>query len=120
MEYEKITKEELMALPKSQFIERCLAWNEEFNDGKQMDVRDPSKCPVHMWVSYNNAFCLNDLVPNTAVCPVCGLPWCEMCGSHNVVQVSRVTGYLSDVSGWNASKKQEFEDRQRTDVSTFS
>ncbi|MCK4458686.1 MAG: hypothetical protein KAU52_03060 [Methanosarcinales archaeon] len=31
----------------------------------------------------------------------------------NVEQLSRVTGYLQAVSGWNAAKKQELEDRKR-------
>jgi anaerobic ribonucleoside-triphosphate reductase len=32
------------------------------------------------------------------------------------VQVSRVTGYLQDVSGWNAGKRQELKDRMRYSV----
>jgi hypothetical protein len=121
MKYEQITREESMALSKNQFIDRCLAWNEEFNDGKQMDVSDdPSKCPVHLWIRHNNAFCMHDTLPNTVVCEVCGEPCCPDCGTHHCEQLSRVTGYIGAVSGWNASKKQEFEDRQRTDVATFS
>jgi ribonucleoside-triphosphate reductase len=38
---------------------------------------------------------------------------CPNCGSTNVEQLSRVTGYLQAVSGWNAAKKQELEDRKR-------
>ncbi|MEA1984489.1 MAG: anaerobic ribonucleoside-triphosphate reductase [Euryarchaeota archaeon] len=38
---------------------------------------------------------------------------CENCGSSNVEQLSRVTGYIQSVSGWNAAKKQELEDRMR-------
>ncbi len=38
---------------------------------------------------------------------------CENCGSANVEQLSRVTGYIQSVSGWNAAKKQELEDRMR-------
>lgn len=121
MEYKKLEEGELMALSKTQFIDRCLAWNEEFNDGKQMDVRDdPSKCPVHLWVRHHNAFCAHDMLANTSVCEVCGLPCCPDCGTHHVEQISRVTGYMSAVSGWNASKIQEFEDRQRVDVESFS
>jgi anaerobic ribonucleoside-triphosphate reductase len=30
-----------------------------------------------------------------------------------VVQISRVTGYLQEVSGWNAGKQQELKDRAR-------
>ena len=38
---------------------------------------------------------------------------CSNCGSENVEQLSRVTGYLQAVSGWNAAKRQELEDRKR-------
>ncbi len=38
---------------------------------------------------------------------------CENCGSSNIEQLSRVTGYIQSVSGWNAAKKQELEDRMR-------
>jgi len=38
---------------------------------------------------------------------------CPNCGSTDVEQISRVTGYLQAVSGWNAAKKQELEDRKR-------
>jgi anaerobic ribonucleoside-triphosphate reductase len=41
---------------------------------------------------------------------------CPECGSHDVTQISRVTGYLQDVSGWNASKQQELKDRMRYSV----
>ena len=55
--------------------------------------------------------CLGDIHEGTYYCG-CGNPTCP-CGSHDVVQISRVTGYLSDVKGWNAAKKQELIDRQR-------
>ena len=38
---------------------------------------------------------------------------CENCGSSHVEQLSRVTGYIQAVGGWNAAKKQELEDRKR-------
>jgi anaerobic ribonucleoside-triphosphate reductase len=49
-------------------------------------------------------------------CPVCNRPICPTCGDHDVAQVSRVTGYLSDVAGWNNAKKQELKDRNRTKI----
>jgi hypothetical protein len=48
-------------------------------------------------------------------CPICGKPTCP-CGDHDVGVVSRVTGYLSDVGGWNNSKKQELKDRHRVNI----
>lgn len=38
---------------------------------------------------------------------------CEKCGSANLDYISRITGYLSNVSGWNAGKRQELKDRLR-------
>ena len=41
---------------------------------------------------------------------------CENCGSSNVEQIARVTGYMSSVSSWNEGKKQELKDRHRISV----
>jgi anaerobic ribonucleoside-triphosphate reductase len=38
---------------------------------------------------------------------------CEKCGSKNLDYISRITGYLQAVSGWNEGKKQELLDRMR-------
>ena len=38
---------------------------------------------------------------------------CPNCSSESVEHLSRVTGYLQAVSGWNAAKKQELIDRKR-------
>ena len=38
---------------------------------------------------------------------------CPNCGSENVEHLSRVTGYIQAVSGWNNGKKQELKDRMR-------
>jgi len=38
---------------------------------------------------------------------------CPNCGSTNVEHLSRVTGYIQAVGGWNAAKKQELADRMR-------
>jgi anaerobic ribonucleoside-triphosphate reductase len=46
-------------------------------------------------------------------CPICGDPICPECGTHDVTQISRVTGYLQDVNGFNEGKKQELKDRNR-------
>lgn len=48
-----------------------------------------------------------------AYCPLCGEMICPECGTHDVVVISRVTGYLSDVSGWGQGKRAEFKDRTR-------
>jgi len=48
-------------------------------------------------------------------CEKCGKPMCE-CGSHNVQVISRITGYLSSLEGWNEGKRQELKDRNRVTV----
>lgn len=108
------TVEETLSLPKRDFIDRALAWLKEFNNGELLELKNPVKeCPISLWVIHNNRKCNKELVPNTAVCPVCGAPVCPDCMNHNVDVISRVTGYLSTVSGWNESKQQEFKDRKR-------
>ena len=60
--------------------------------------------------------CARDTHAEVILCKSCHDPMCPECGSHDVVGVSRVTGYLSDVSGWRRSKKAEFDDRMRYNV----
>jgi len=62
--------------------------------------------------------CHHEIVAGIAHCKKCGQPVCPTCNGHDVSQVSRVTGYLSDVGGWNNSKKQELKDRTRYDPFT--
>ncbi|OPY54988.1 MAG: anaerobic ribonucleoside triphosphate reductase [Methanosaeta sp. PtaU1.Bin112] len=38
---------------------------------------------------------------------------CPNCGSSDVDHISRITGYLQAVSGWNNAKRQELKDRKR-------
>ena len=106
-----ITPIEFMALSKREVISRCKEWINEFNGGKLMKVNNPMECPIAQWIAYNKKKCSKEMVANTATCSICGSPVCPECGNHNVEQLSRVTGYLSTVSGWNESKKQEFSDR---------
>ena len=56
--------------------------------------------------------CTEDVHAGIMYCELCGKPTCP-CGSEDVGVTSRVTGYLSDVKGWNASKQQELKDRVR-------
>ncbi|OUJ19270.1 Oxygen-sensitive ribonucleoside-triphosphate reductase [Methanonatronarchaeum thermophilum] len=41
---------------------------------------------------------------------------CTNCNSQNIDHISRVTGYLQAVSGWNEAKKQELKDRQKYQI----
>ena len=38
---------------------------------------------------------------------------CPACDSDDVEHISRITGYLQAVSGWNSAKRQELKDRKR-------
>ncbi len=67
-------------------------------------------CPL------DNCACTHDRVSGIAYCPICGKATCPICGSHDVAQISRVTGYLQEVNGWNAGKQQELKDRTRYDA----
>lgn len=109
--------QDFLALPKLEAIRVCLEWNKEGNGGKTIETKTAIDCPIYFWVIHNNAKCNKEMVSNTAVCPLCGRPVCPDCMNHNVDVISRVTGYLSTVSGWNTSKKQEFEDRNRYNLS---
>lgn len=41
---------------------------------------------------------------------------CPKCGSTDVQHLSRITGYLQAVEGWNAGKRQELRDRKRVNI----
>lgn len=43
---------------------------------------------------------------------------CPYCHSADIDYITRVTGYFSRVSGWNAGKRQELKDRFKTDLRT--
>lgn len=68
-------------------------------------------CPAEIKAMSNPA--CKATVSGIAQCPVCGHKCCPVCGRHNVTQLSRVTGYIQDIDGWNSAKKQELKDRKR-------
>jgi ribonucleoside-triphosphate reductase len=91
---------------------------------------------MHIWLgeAWSNSEGIYDFIMNLArntqcgyfaftkdftVCTTCGhmtpglADRCGRCGSASVDHMSRITGYLSAVSGWNAGKRQELEDRLR-------
>lgn len=69
------------------------------------EARPEIMCPL------DHCHCSHEVLAGIEYCPLCGAAVCPDCGSHDVVQISRVTGYLQDVSGWNAGKQQELKDR---------
>jgi hypothetical protein len=60
--------------------------------------------------------CSHEIIFSLAYCPLCGEAMCPECGCHDVAQISRVTGYLQDVAGWNPAKAQELKDRTRYNI----
>ena len=74
-----------------------------------------TKSPHKMCDKDHVCICGEDVHTGIQYCAECGQPVCP-CGSHDVGVISRVTGYLSDVKGWNASKRQELKDRVRVDI----
>jgi hypothetical protein len=54
-----------------------------------------------------------EIISGTEICPVCNHSICPQCMNHDVIALSRVTGYVQSVDGWNNAKKQELKDRQR-------
>lgn len=112
----EITIEEMLNLPRRQFIDRHLTYIKEARDGKLFECPNPGDCPLAIWVAHHDKKCHRQQVPNTAACLLCGNPVCPDCMNHVVSQLSRVTGYLSTVENWNAAKQQEFKDRTRYQI----
>lgn len=95
---------------------KCHTCYTVFNDDQKVD----NKCPVCGEIALqkmcirDHVHCTHEQVSGIKYCDVCGQPVCPICDCHNVFQISRVTGYLQDVKGWNEGKKQELKDRNRT------
>jgi methionyl-tRNA synthetase len=85
-------------------------------------VVEEKPCPVcgevylENMCELDNIKCHHDVIQGIAYCKKCGKPVCPICNAHSVVQISRVTGYYQDVSGWNEAKKQELKDRVRYSI----
>jgi len=61
--------------------------------------------------------CTHNLSNSIAFCDICGAPICPICGKHDgVTPLSRITGYVSDVQGWNSGKLAELKDRKKYNV----
>ena len=87
----------------------------------ETDITSDGKCPVcdnklEKMCERDHIGCMHDIVSTIAYCHDCGEAMCPVCECHDVVQISRVTGYLQEVSGWSAGKRQELKDRTRYSV----
>lgn len=83
------------------------------------DLED-GKCPVcgesqglRIMCPLDHTHCWHGIVESLEYCPICGEAICPECGTHDVSQMSRVTGYVAEVGGWNEGKRQELKDRTR-------
>ena len=97
-----------------QFTEKCIRYNEENNIS--LGIKKPTECLVHLYASMHNKSC-KGAVAGLKSCPVCNFPCCPACFSHSgITQLSRVTGYIGAVDGFNEAKKQELKDRKRYNI----
>ena len=114
-------KDNLRKIPENERQYKCGTCHSIFgNDGY---VAAEKRCPecgeTHVFVMcpLDHCHCEHRRpISGIAYCPICGDPICPECGTHDVYQISRVTGYLQDVSGWNAGKQQELKDRHRVNI----
>ena len=67
-------------------------------------------CPL------DHCHCSHTITEVLEYCPICEDPVCPVCGTHDVFQLSRVTGYIQDVGGWGNGKRQELKDRVRSNA----
>jgi hypothetical protein len=111
---------DLIAIPSlHEFIERCLDYNIS-HPGEMPKIVEAIDCPVHIFAAQINKPC-KSVVQSVKTCPVCGRNMCPQCGNHSgIIQLSRVTGYIQAVSGWNAGKVQELQDRRRHNIGVGS
>lgn len=86
-----------------------------------LTIVDSDPCPlcgseVEETCENNHACtCIEDVHSGIRYCPECGDPVCP-CGSHDVLPITRVTGYMQDLTGMNEGKQQEIKDRKRYDI----
>jgi hypothetical protein len=91
------------------------------DDIKFEDEKRTPKCPVcgdpveKACINDHICQCVQDITGGIHYCPVCGVPTCP-CGSEDVEVISRVTGYLQALRGFNSGKKQEVKDRHRYNI----
>ena len=105
----------LNEIPENERKWKCYTCYTILKNSELIDHKCPSCGEVHLErvcpIDHNG--CGHSIVERIEFCPVCNKALCPECGDHSVLQISRVTGYLQDVSGFNSSKKQELRDRVR-------
>ena len=109
----------LKTIPQEQKRYKCYDCFKILHNDELIDGKCPTCGSSHMLVEMcpiDHNGCGHEITGKIEYCPICGESICPNCGDHNVVVVSRVTGYLSDVSGWNNAKQQELKDRVRSEL----
>ena len=110
-----VEPELIQVLTVEQFIEKCLRFNEA-HPGLVPNIQKGTDCPVHIYAEVVRKKSCKTAVSGIRYCKLCGKATCPVCHSHSVEQVSRVTGYVASISGYNEAKKQEVRDRQRYSI----
>lgn len=133
---EKLSKDELVNLPDNTSIYKCNHCRYIFRPRPPTDVEmiivgsTRETCPLCR-VESVELLCKTDVysiflkennivdcrkatvIPKTDLCPVCRRSMCPICYNHSCIALSRVTGYIQAIDGWNEAKKQELIDRKR-------
>lgn len=108
-------KTTILNMPFHAALEIMKEWVKEEHDGK-LKLEDPRDCPVQKWIECNNKGCGKEMVAGITTCPICGAYVCPECMNHSCIPLSRVTGYISSVDRWNASKQAELADRVKAQI----
>jgi hypothetical protein len=64
----------------------------------------------------HKCICVVEVQGGIQICPKCKKLVCA-CGGHDCVGITRITGYYSEISGYNAAKYQEVvKDRKHYEI----
>ena len=109
----------LREIPETERKWKCHSCHTILNNSDLIDKKCPVCGEVHLqqMCPMDHNGCQHDIVGTIELCPICKQVLCPVCGCHDVAAVSRVTGYLSNVEGWNNSKRAELKDRVRSNLS---
>lgn len=111
----------LKDVPENERRYKCHSCHVIFDANHCHAITNPA-CPecgttdVQQMCPLDHIKCAHEIFSHAEMCPICGDPICPACGCHDVEVISRITGYLQDLSGWNEAKRQEFRDRIRYTV----
>jgi len=116
---ESPSEEILKTIPENERFYKCSTCHQVFPSNDQVIkgvCPDCSSETLFIMCPVDHCDCNHTIVEGIDTCPICGAYVCPECGSHDVIPNSRVTGYLSPVNNWNASKQQELRDRKRVNI----